>query len=82
MHVGCMAHLKRLFHDAVTALPNGKKTGAAVEGEAYCAKLFKLEEAFESISPEESKEKRLELAKPVLDEFFDVGFYQNCCEEI
>ena len=73
IHVGCMAHLKRKFHDAVTALPNGKKTGAAVEGEAYCAKLFKLEEAFESLSAEERKVKRQELARPVLDEFLAWG---------
>lgn len=72
-HVGCMAHLKRKFHDAVTALPNGKKTGAAVEGEAYCAKLFKLEEAFEGLSAEERKVKRQELARPVLDEFLAWG---------
>ena len=26
IHVGCMAHLKRKFHEAVTVLPNGKKS--------------------------------------------------------
>jgi len=70
VHVGCMAHLKRKFHDAVTALPNGKKTGTAVEGEAYCVRLFELEKAFADLTPEERKQKRQELAKPVLDEFF------------
>ncbi len=70
VHVGCMAHLKRKFHDAVTALPNGKKTGTAVEGEAYCVRLFELEKAFADLAPEERKQKRQELAKPVLDEFF------------
>ena len=72
-HVICMAHLRRKFHEAVTALPNGKKTGAAVEGEAYCERLFQLERAFAELSPEERYKKRQELAKPVLDEFLAWG---------
>ena len=72
-HVGCMAHLKRKFHDAVTALPNGKKAGSAVEGEAYCEKLFQLERTFKDLSPEDRKQKRQELAKPVFDEFLAWG---------
>ena len=69
IHVGCMAHLKSKFHEAVLALPNGKKTGAAVEGEAYCTMLFQLEDTFKDLSPDERKQKRQELAKPILDEF-------------
>ncbi len=76
-HVGCMAHLKRKFHEAVTALPNGKKAGSAVEGEAYCEKLFLLEREFETLTPEERKQKRQELAKPVLDEFLSWGSSRN-----
>ena len=72
-HVGCMSHLKRKFHDAVTALPNGKKSGSAVEGEAYCEKLFQLERTFKELSPEARKQKRQELAKPILDEFLSWG---------
>ncbi|MBP5168533.1 MAG: IS66 family transposase [Oscillospiraceae bacterium] len=76
-HVGCMAHLKRKFHDAVTALPSGKKSGSAVEGEAYCEKLFQLERTFASLSPEERRLKRQELAKPILDEFLAWGSTRN-----
>ena len=72
-HVGCMAHLRRKFHDAVTVLPNGKKSGTAVEGEAYCEKLFQLERTFADLSPEERKQKRQELAKPILDAFLSWG---------
>ena len=68
-----MAHLKRKFHDAVTALPNGKKAGSAVEGEAYCERLFQLERTFSSLRPEERKQKRQELSKPVLEEFLAWG---------
>ena len=76
-HIGCMAHLKRKFHDAVTALPNGKKAGSAVEGEAYCEKLFQLERTFENLSPEQRRQKRQELAKPVLDAFLAWGSTRN-----
>ena len=53
----------------MTALPNGKKSGSAVEGEAYCEKLFQLERRFADLSYEERERKRQELAKPILDEF-------------
>jgi hypothetical protein len=76
-HVGCMAHLKRKFHDAVTALPNGKKSGSAVEGEAYCEKLFQLERTFANLSPEERRLRRQELARPILDEFLSWGSTRN-----
>ena len=80
-HVGCMAHLKRKFHDAVTALPNGKKTGSAVEGEAYCEKLFQLERTFEGLTPEERKQKRQELSKPILEEFFAWGVTRKAAQK-
>ena len=76
-HVGCMAHMKRKFHEAVAVLPQNKKSGAAVEGEAYCSALFKLEEAFAELSPEERKQNRIEHSKPVLDEFIRWGSSRN-----
>ena len=76
-HVGCMAHMKRKFHEAVAVLPQNKKSGAAVEGEAYCTALFKLEEEFAELSPEERKQKRNELSKPILDEFIRWGSKRN-----
>lgn len=68
-HVGCMAHLKRKFHEAVSVLPEGKKTGTAVEGEAYCTRLLKLEEEFKDLSYEERYRMRQEISKPIFDEF-------------
>ncbi len=81
IHVGCMAHLRRKFHEAVTALPNGKKTGTAVEGEAYCERLFQLEQAFCDLSPEERKQKRQELSKPILDEFLSWGSTRSAAKK-
>ena len=34
---------------------------------AFCSQLFKLEEQFKDLPPEERKDKRLEQEKPVLD---------------
>jgi len=76
-HVGCMAHMKRKFHEAVAVLPQNKESGTAVEGEAYCSALFRLEEEFAGFSPEERKQKRKELSKPIMDEFIRWGSTRN-----
>ena len=81
IHVGCMAHMRRKFHEAVEALPTGKKTGTAVEGEAYCTELFRLEETFKDLSPEERKAKRDEYSKPVLDKFIQWGSTRHAAQK-
>ena len=66
--VGCWAHARRKFDDALQTLPKEKqKDSPAALGECYCSRLFKLEEAFAELTPEERYEKRLEQEKPVLD---------------
>ena len=66
--VGCWAHARRKFDEAVKSLPKGKaKGGSATQGLAYCNKLFELEDTFSDLSPEERYVQRLEQAKPVLD---------------
>ena len=67
IHVGCWAHARRKFNEAVAVLPKGKKGGAALEGEAYCTKLFHIEESLAELPPEDRYTKRLELEKPILD---------------
>lgn len=66
-HVGCWAHVRRKFDEALRAVPKGKRSPTAEQGVAYCNQLFKLEEKFRDLSPEERKEKRQEQEKPVLD---------------
>ena len=66
--VGCWAHARRKFDEAVQTLPKEMQRDApAVIGECYCPRLFKLEQAFAELTPEERYEKRLEQEKPVLD---------------
>ena len=66
--VGCWAHARRKFDEALQTLPKEMQRDApAVIGECYCPRLFKLEQAFAELTPEERYEKRLEQEKPVLD---------------
>jgi len=66
--VGCWAHARRKFDEAVKSLPKGKQKGSNAQiGQAYCSKLFELERQLQALSPKERYEKRLELEKPVLD---------------
>ena len=67
IHVGCWAHVRRKFDEALRAVPKGKRSPTAEQGVAYCSQLFKLEEKFKDVSPEERKKQRLEQEKPVLD---------------
>ena len=69
--VGCWAHARRKFDEALKRLTatNRDDTNAAL-GKRYCDKLFRLERDFAELSPDERYQKRLELSKPVMDEFF------------
>lgn len=70
--VGCWAHLRRKFDEAVNSLPKGKRTAGstAVIGQAYCTQLFKLEQQFAKLTPEERFKQRLEQEKPVMEAMF------------
>ena len=66
--VGCWAHARRKFDEALQTLPKEmQKDSPAAIGECYCSRLFKLEQVFAELTPEERYEKRLEQEKPVLD---------------
>ena len=59
--VGCWAHARRKFDEALQTLPKEmQKDAPAAIGECYCSRLFKLEQAFAELTPEERYEKRLE----------------------
>lgn len=69
--VGCWAHARRKFTDALKALPAGQKDQpvAARAGLDYCNRLFTIERDLKDKTDQERYEKRLELSRPVLDEF-------------
>jgi hypothetical protein len=66
--VGCWAHARSKFDEALNALNKDARKGSlAATGESYCSRLFQLETTFEDLTPEERYAKRLEQEKPVLD---------------
>lgn len=66
--VGCWAHARRKFDEAVKSLPKDKKKGSsAAQGLAFCDMLFKMESGFVGLTPEQRYEQRLKQEKPVLD---------------
>jgi transposase len=69
--VGCWAHLRRKFFDAMIIMPKDKQPDSnAAKGVAYCDKLFDLEKQFASLTPENRLKERERLSKPLIDEFY------------
>jgi len=70
--VGCWAHLRRKFDEALKVLPEKDREGSgAMVGKRYCDRLFRHEREFADMEPDERHDKRTELSKPVIDEFFN-----------
>lgn len=69
--VGCFAHARRTWDEALKALSEKDREGSNVlRGKRYCDKLFEIERSLADLPPQECYAKRQELAKPVLDAFF------------
>lgn len=69
--VGCWAHARRKFTEALKALPESAKTSQlkVEEGLVFCNQLFKIERELKDVSPKERYKERLERSRPVLDAF-------------
>lgn len=66
--VGCWAHARRKFDEAVKSLPKQEQAeSTALEGQRYCNALFALEKEFANLTVEERYKQRQERAKPLLD---------------
>lgn len=68
--VGCLAHLRRKFHEAIPKGDAPVTASKAKEGRNYCDKLFHLEKKWHSLSTEERYKKRQTKLRPVFEEFF------------
>ena len=68
VHVGCMAHARRKFSEAVKAQGKHKKKGKAHRGLILIQKLYRVEKQARRLAPEERYARRQQQAHPVLDE--------------
>ena len=69
--VGCWAHMRRYFDEALKVLPPKSQIGSGeLIGKQYCDKLFALEKQFAEMPPDERFKERQKQSKQVLDEFF------------
>ncbi len=69
--VGCLAHIKRKYSDAIKSLGNEeRKNTCCYKGQEYCDAIFHAEKQLADLSPEERYEKRLIRIKPIMDAFF------------
>ena len=66
--VGCWAHVRRKFYEAT---PKQSKESLGAVGLDYCNQLFRLEEAWAELTPEERLVKRQSELRPVMEAFFD-----------
>ncbi len=66
VHVGCLAHARRRFSDAVKAQGKKKQAGVAQHALALIQKLYKIEKQAREFGPEARHGYRHEHAKPVL----------------
>jgi len=69
--LGCMAHARRKFHDALKALPKGnqKKPGMVQMAISKIAKLYAIEKQIKRLNAEQRYLIRQEKSKPLLDDF-------------
>lgn len=69
--VGCWAHARRKFDEALKALPADQRNApvAAKEGLDFCNQLFAIERQLSDATPEERYQLRLERSRPVMEAF-------------
>jgi hypothetical protein len=68
--VGCWAHARRKFDEALKAVPKAEQIGSgALHGKQVFDRLFAIERSLTESPPEERLRKRRELAEPLLRDF-------------
>ena len=68
--VGCLAHVRRKFHEALKSLPKeAQKDSTADIGMWYCDMLFKMERRYEEYTAEKRYKTRIEYSLPLAEDF-------------
>lgn len=68
VHVGCMAHARRKFDEAIKAQGKKQPAGKAHVGLALIRKLYRVEKQARTVTPEARHDHRQRHARPILDE--------------
>lgn len=73
--VGCWAHVRRKFDEALKIIPEKDRIGTeAMHGKNFCDRLFAFEREFAKLPADDNfkarHEARVKQSKPVMDEFF------------
>ena len=69
--VGCWAHARRKFDEALKSIAKGYASAKNIrKGLDFCNRLFTIEQKLAELPADERYKQRLEQAKPVLDELF------------
>ena len=69
--VGCWFHMRQYFENIWKSIAKDKRKGTEAEqGMQYINALFKLEQMFAGLSPDERYKQRLKESKPIADAFF------------
>ena len=68
IHLGCMAHARRKFSDALKAQGKKKQAGRAHRGLSLIRKLYRVEKYVRKFKPYERFTYRLQHAQPILEE--------------
>jgi hypothetical protein len=67
-HLGCFAHARRKFDEAIKAQGKQPRFGLAQQGLALIQKLYGVEKAARTATPEERYIYRIQHARPILDQ--------------
>jgi transposase len=65
--IGCFAHARRKFDEALKAQGKKGRSGKAQMGLAFIQKLYVVEKQLKDVEPEERARERQQQAKPILD---------------
>jgi len=68
--LGCMAHARRKFTDAIKAQGKSKKRGEAHRGLLLIKKLYRIERQARKLEPQERYARRQKCSRPILDEIY------------
>lgn len=69
--VGCWAHARRKWDEALKIIPeSAREDTPALVGKRYCDRLFAIERDIAGLSAQKRHAHRLSLSKPLMDEFF------------